>query len=81
VYSTEGKLKEPNLLADVGQGALGAVMGYAKGDIGGMLSSLTGAAKKVMNGNSVTERNKQIKYSPAGQSFRSISVGMRACDG
>lgn len=66
VYSTEGKLKEPNMLADVGQGALGAVMDYARGDIGGMLSSLTGAAKRVMNANSgAAERNRTNKYSPA----------------
>lgn len=50
IYSTEGKIKEPNLLADVGQGALGAVGNYMRGDLGGVASSLFGAAKKAMKG-------------------------------
>lgn len=36
VYSTEGKIKEPNLLAEAGQGLLGAGMSYLKGDMGGL---------------------------------------------
>lgn len=30
IYSTEGTLKEPNLLADAGQGLLGAGMSYLR---------------------------------------------------
>jgi hypothetical protein len=30
VYSTEGKIKEPNLLAEAGQGLLGAGMSYLR---------------------------------------------------
>lgn len=50
IYSTEGKIKEPNVLADVGQGALGAVGSYMKGDLGGVAESLFGAAKKAVTG-------------------------------
>lgn len=64
-YSTEGKVKEPNALADVGQGALGAVGSYMRGDLGGVASSLFGAAKKAVNGKKVDEWNKQYKASPA----------------
>jgi hypothetical protein len=30
VYSTEGKIKEPNLLAEAGQGLMGAGMSYLR---------------------------------------------------
>lgn len=50
IYSTQGKLKEPNLLADAGQGVLGAAKSYMRGDLGGVFSSLTGVGKKVMGG-------------------------------
>jgi len=39
IYSTEGKVKEPNLAAEAGQGLLSAVSSYARGDISGMMSS------------------------------------------
>jgi len=58
IYSTEGKIKEPNLLAEAGQGLLGAGMSYLRyaflaqvlgaradsrsGDIGGMMSGVLG---------------------------------------
>ncbi|KDQ59173.1 hypothetical protein JAAARDRAFT_68700 [Jaapia argillacea MUCL 33604] len=45
VYSTEGKIKEPNLAAEAGQGLLSAVTSYAKGDKGGMLKSAMGLVK------------------------------------
>lgn len=31
IYSTEGKIKEPNLAAEAGQGLLGAVSSYRRG--------------------------------------------------
>lgn len=65
VYSTEGKIKEPNLLADAGQGAMSAVGSYLRGDLGGVASSLMGVGKKVMGGNKAQERAKQTKTSPA----------------
>lgn len=33
IYSTEGKVKEPNLAAEAGQGLLSAVTSYARGDM------------------------------------------------
>lgn len=33
IYSTEGKVKEPNLAAEAGQGLLSAVSSYARGDM------------------------------------------------
>jgi hypothetical protein len=39
IYSTEGKVKEPNLAAEAGQGLLSVVSSYAKGDKGGALSN------------------------------------------
>lgn len=40
IYSTEGKIKEPNLLAEAGQGLLGAGMSYLRGDLGGMFKGV-----------------------------------------
>jgi len=33
VYSTEGKIKEPNLLAEAGQSAMSAATSYLRGDV------------------------------------------------
>ncbi|EAU92175.2 metacaspase [Coprinopsis cinerea okayama7 len=39
MYSTEGKIKEPNRLADAGQSLLSAAQSYAAGDMGGLFRS------------------------------------------
>ncbi|RMD41999.1 hypothetical protein DV735_g3141, partial [Chaetothyriales sp. CBS 134920] len=65
VYSTQGVLKEPNLAKEAGQGLLSIVTSYARGDLGGMASSALGLFKKAATGNSVYERNKETKTSPA----------------
>ncbi|PPQ66735.1 hypothetical protein CVT26_009536 [Gymnopilus dilepis] len=44
-YSTEGKIKEPNLAAEAGQGLLSAVTSYARGDMGGVFSAAMGLVK------------------------------------
>jgi hypothetical protein len=44
-YSTEGKIKEPNLAAEAGQGLLSAATSYAKGDMGGVFKSMSGLIK------------------------------------
>lgn len=44
-YSTEGKIKEPNLAAEAGQGLLSAVSSYARGDMGGVFKSAMGLVK------------------------------------
>ncbi|RMZ91106.1 hypothetical protein DV736_g1656, partial [Chaetothyriales sp. CBS 134916] len=65
VYSTQGVLKEPNLAKEAGQGLLSIVSSYARGDLGGMASTAMGLFKKAATGNSVYERNKETKTSPA----------------
>ncbi|WWC85991.1 metacaspase-1 [Kwoniella dendrophila CBS 6074] len=66
IYSTEGTIKEPNLLAEAGSGLLGAGMSYLKGDTGGMISGLMGIGKKMVNQNSdARKRTEQTKTSPA----------------
>ncbi|RSH82827.1 Ca(2+)-dependent cysteine protease [Saitozyma podzolica] len=66
VYSTEGKIKEPNLLAEAGQGLMGAGMSYLRGDFGGMLSGIMNVGKTAMGSNSQAEQiTRQTKTSPA----------------
>lgn len=66
VYSTKGVVKEPSILKDVGGDALGAVLSYSRGNIGGMLSSLGKAATTVYRGGSFDqEKVRQMKASPA----------------
>lgn len=45
IYTTDGKIKEPNLAAEAGQGLLSAVSSYARGDMGGMFKSAMGLVK------------------------------------
>ncbi|GAA6006241.1 hypothetical protein JCM10207_000573 [Rhodosporidiobolus poonsookiae] len=65
IYSTKGKLKEPNMLADAGSGALGAATSYLRGDLGGVFKSLTGVGKRIMNGDKATEYAKATRSSNA----------------
>ena len=67
IYSTKGVVKEPNLAKEAGQGLLAAVGSYARGDIGGMASSLFSVAKTAFGGgNEAYENTKRTKTSPAG---------------
>lgn len=60
IYSTEGKIKEPNLLAEAGQGLMSAGVSYLKGDVGGMMSGLMGLGKQFINSQSgAAEKAKQ----------------------
>lgn len=65
IYSTQGLLKEPNLAKEAGQGLLGIVSSYARGDLGGMASTAMGLFKKVTQGDEVYQRNLRTKTSPA----------------
>lgn len=65
IYSTQGVLKEPNLAKEAGQGLLGIVTSYARGDLGGMASTAMGLFKKATSGNDAYERNLKTKTSPA----------------
>lgn len=64
-YSTQGKLKEPNMLADAGSGALGAATSYMRGDIGGVLKSVMSVGKRVMNGDKAHNVTIQTRSSDA----------------
>jgi len=65
LYSTQGVLKEPNLAKEAGQGLLGIVSSYARGDIGSMIGSATSLFKKAVNGDGVYKKNLRTKTSPA----------------
>lgn len=77
-YSTEGKIKEPNLAAEAGQGLLTAVTSYARGDMGGVFSSLTKIAKTATGGGgkAAEERSRRTKTSSADVvSFAALWIG------
>ncbi|KAF2851149.1 hypothetical protein T440DRAFT_478631 [Plenodomus tracheiphilus IPT5] len=65
IYSTQGVLKEPNLAKEAGQGLLGIVSSYARGDIGSMIGSATSLFKKAVSGDDVYKKNLRTKTSPA----------------
>jgi len=66
IYSTEGKIKEPNLAAEAGQGLLSAVTSYARGDMGGVFSSVSGLIKTASgNGQKAGQYAKATRTSPA----------------
>ncbi|KAI0685326.1 caspase domain-containing protein [Cytidiella melzeri] len=66
IYSTEGKVKEPNLAAEAGQGLLSAVTSYARGDMGSVFSSVSGIIKSASGSSQRAERKaRATKTSPA----------------
>lgn len=65
IYSTQGLLKEPNLAKEAGQGLLGIVSSYARGDLIGMGTSAFGLIKKAVKGDDVYQKNLRTKTSPA----------------
>ncbi|KAL4066884.1 caspase domain-containing protein [Scleroderma citrinum] len=66
VYSTEGKIKEPNLAAEAGMGVLSAVTSYARRDMGGVFRSVTGLVKTATGSTQKADRYaRATKSSPA----------------
>ncbi len=65
IYSTQGMLKEPNLAKEAGQGLLGIVSAYARGDMGGIASTAMGLFKKATKGDDARQRSIATKTSPA----------------
>jgi len=55
IYSTEGKIKEPNLAAEAGAGLKTAFTSYARGDMGGVLQSAMGLVKTATGGTKKAE--------------------------
>ena len=75
-YSTEGKLKEPNLAAEAGQGLLSAVTSYARGDMGGVLKSALGLVKTAGGSTQKAEKYaRATKTSPADVVSFILQVG------
>lgn len=66
IYSTEGKIKEPNLVAEAGQGLLSAVTSYARGDMSGLFSSAMGLVKTATGSSQkAAKQARATKTSPA----------------
>ncbi|KAH9058343.1 metacaspase-1 [Lactarius vividus] len=65
IYSTEGKVKEPNFALEAGQGLLSAVSSYARGDMGGVFKSVTGVVKSATTGKGAGRKARQTRTSPA----------------
>lgn len=65
IYSTQGVLKEPNLAKEAGQGLLGVVSAYARGDMGSMMSTAMNFVKKAARGDESYQKTKATRTSPA----------------
>jgi hypothetical protein len=65
IYSTQGVLKEPNLAKEAGQGLLGVITSYTRGDFGGVASNVLGFIKKATVGDEANARAKATKTSSA----------------
>lgn len=66
IYSTKGVLKEPNLAKEAGEGLLSALTSYARGDIGGVATSIFGIAKTAFGGgDSAYKKTIDTRTSPA----------------
>lgn len=65
-YSTEGKIKEPNLTAEAAKGVMSAVSSYAKGDMSGVFKSAMGLVKTASGNTQKAEKYaKATRTSPA----------------
>jgi hypothetical protein len=65
IYSTQGILKEPNLAKEAGQGLLGAVSAYSRGDLGGVANNIMGFFKKASTSEDAYARSMAVKTSSA----------------
>jgi len=65
MYTTEGKIKEPNLLAEAGKDILSSGIKYARGDVGGAIVGLIGMARGAITGRKADEVTKRTRTSPA----------------
>ena len=65
IYSTQGILKEPNLAKEAGQGLLGVISSYQRGDLSGVAGNIMGFFKKATNGEDAHNRALATKTSAA----------------
>jgi metacaspase-1 len=65
-YSTEGKIKEPNMAADMGSGLMGVLSSYSKKDMGGVLKGGMGLVRTAAGSNQKVDKwAKANKSNPA----------------
>ncbi|KAI5293821.1 Ca(2+)-dependent cysteine protease [Ascosphaera acerosa] len=65
IYSTSGVLKEPNLAKEAGLGLLNVVQAYSRGDVGSIVSTVSGLFKKATHGEEAQKISRRTKTSPA----------------
>ncbi|RYP27161.1 hypothetical protein DL768_011313 [Monosporascus sp. mg162] len=65
IYSTQGVLKEPNLAREAGQGLLGVISSYQRGDLSGVAGNIMGFFKKATIGENAHNRTLATKTSAA----------------
>ena len=81
MYSTEGKVKEPNAAADIGQGLMGLASSYAKKDMGGMLKGGMGILRAATGGaQKAGEYTKKTRTSAADVVSTCLSGGKGLID-
>jgi hypothetical protein len=65
-YTTEGKIKEPNLAAEAGQGILSAATSYLRGDLSGAMSGVSSVFKTATGeGKKADDYARRTRTSPA----------------
>ncbi|KAF8520265.1 peptidase C14, caspase domain-containing protein [Hysterangium stoloniferum] len=66
IYSTEGKIKEPNLAAEAGQGLLSAATSYMRGDMSGVFGGVSSVIKSATgSANKADAHARRTRTSPA----------------
>ncbi|PWN95881.1 hypothetical protein FA09DRAFT_346980 [Tilletiopsis washingtonensis] len=65
VYTTSGNIKEPNVVAGLGKGLMGAGMSYARGDVGGMIKGLMSTFKEATGSSGAEQVTKETRSSGA----------------
>ncbi|KAJ7016676.1 peptidase C14, caspase domain-containing protein, partial [Mycena alexandri] len=75
IYSTEGKVKEPNLAAEAGAGLKTAFTSYTKGDMGGVLKSAMGLVKTATGGGG----QKAERYARATRTSPADAISWSGC--
>ncbi|UZJ54715.1 hypothetical protein CBS101457_004035 [Exobasidium rhododendri] len=65
VYSTSGKIKEPNIAMGFGKGIAGAAMDYARGDVMGMAKDLFSTFKTATSNNGAEKITRETRSSGA----------------
>ena len=74
-YSTEGKVKEPNLALEAGQGLLSAVTSYARGDMGGVFKSAMGLVKTATGNTQKAEQYARATRTSAADCVCDLPLG------